>query len=243
MRLGSRAVPYDRRDGQELADRATLRRALDGCDGVVHLAALHPLVAGDAPPSAYRAANVEPLFGLIEESARARIRRIVFASSTSVWRDSPPGTPARFLSESSAPDATDAYATSKLACERMLEDSGLRVVTLRLARFARAGVAEDDVRKLYRAVDPRDAALAVVLALDAADPAALYAIAAPTPFTPSDAAMLDADPHRAIVERTGREPAWLPPRIGSVVVAARAQRELAWSCAYPSSLDRRADAF
>lgn len=234
--LGRRAVTFDRRDGQDLDDREALRRALDGCDAVAHLAGLHPLVAGDATPLTYHEANVAPSAKLLAAARRADVRRIVFASSTSVWRDSAPGTPARFIDETSEADADDGYASSKLECERMLADSGIRFVALRLARFARRDSAEDEVRKLYRAIDPRDAAAAFVACLDAAAPASRYAIAAPTPFTREDAAVLDSDPRRAIRARTGREPAWVPARIGSVVLAERARRDLAWSCGHPSAL-------
>lgn len=203
----------------------------------MHLAALHPLVA---PPEAddemYRAANVVPFEALLDAAGRHRVRRIVLASSTSVWRDSPPGTPSRFLDETSEADGDDGYARSKLECERLLAESGIAGVTLRLARFAQAGDPADEMRKLFRAVDPRDAAAAFIRALDVPRAGAMYAISAPTPFRPEDAALLDRDPRAVVRERTGSDPEWMPPRIGSVVISARAERELGWTCAYPSTL-------
>jgi len=166
----------------------------------------------------------------------AAVSRIVLASSTSVWRDSPARAPARFVDEMSTPDATDAYSRSKMTSEVLLGASGIEGVRLRLARFAAPGDPGDDVRKLYRAIDPRDAADAVVLAIDAASPGPLYAIAAPTPFSTVDAALLGRDARAAIRARTGRDPAWAPERIGSVIVSERAQRELRWRCLYPSTL-------
>ena len=164
------------------------------------------------------------------------MRRIVLASSTSVWRDSPPGRPARFLDETSQADGEDGYARSKLECEQMLVESGIAGVTLRLARFARAGDPADEMRKLFRAVDPRDAAAAFIRALDIPRAGPLYAISAPTPFQPEDAALLDHDPRAVVHARTQRDPAWVPPRIGSVVISRRAEREMGWTCAYPSAL-------
>jgi uncharacterized protein YbjT (DUF2867 family) len=167
--LRPRAVTFDRADGQELADRAALAAALAGCDAVVHLAALHPLVAPrDADERTYHDANVVPFSGLLDAMSRHHVRRIVFASSTSVWRESEPGTPARFVDETAVADGADPYARSKRECERLLEKSGLDRVTLWLARFARAGDPEDEVRKLYRAIDPRDIAAAVFRTLDIA---------------------------------------------------------------------------
>ena len=227
----------DRREGVELTDQARVRELLDGCEVVIHLAALHPLVA---PPGAdertYHEANVAPFAALLAEAEAAGVRRVVLASSTSVWRDAPAGEPARFLDESAEPDADDPYASSKRACEAILARGQVEGVVLRLARFARAGNVEDEVRKLYRAIDPRDAASAVALAAGRAAPGALYAIAAPTPFAREDAALLASDPRAAIRRRTGRDAAWAPERIGSVVVSARATRELGWRAAYPSAL-------
>jgi nucleoside-diphosphate-sugar epimerase len=237
--LGAAAVPFDRRDGQDLLDAIALRAALEGCDRVIHLAALHPLIAPlDADARTYHDANVEPFVALLDAARAAGVRRVVLASSTSVWRDAPAGQPARFLDETSEADATDGYTRSKLACEALLADSGIGGVHLRLARFARAGDAEDEVRKLYRAIDPRDAATAAVAALDRAADGARYAISAPTPFRPADALLLGRDARAAIRERTGHDPVWAPARIGSVIVAARAARELGWRCAYPSTLLR-----
>jgi nucleoside-diphosphate-sugar epimerase len=226
----------DRRDGVDLTDRVALRPLLAGAEVIVHLAALHPLVAPpDAADSTYHSANVLPFVALLEVARAVGVRRVVLASSTSVWRDAPPGAPARFLDEAVAPDADDGYARSKRECERLLHESSLEAVVLRLARFAKAGDQEDEVRKLYRAVDPRDCASAFVRAIEAR-PGETYAIAAPTPFRPEDAALLARDPRAAILARTGREPAWAPERIGSVVISTRAERELGWRAAYPSAL-------
>ena len=203
----------------------------------MHLAALHPLVAPpDADDETYRAANVAPFAALLDAARRHRVRRIVLASSTSVWRDSPPGSPARFLDETSEADGDDAYARSKRECERLLVESRLEGVTLRLARFARSGNEADEVRKLFRAVDARDAAAAFIRAVDIRGAGPSYAISAPTPFRPEDAVLLDRDARAAVRRRTGSDPAWVPPRIGSVVIATRAERELGWSCSYPSAL-------
>jgi nucleoside-diphosphate-sugar epimerase len=163
---------------------------------------------------------------------------VVLASSTAVWREAAPGEPARFLDETTPTDDTDDYAWSKIACEALLAATELPHIILRLARFASQGAGEDDVRKLYRPVDPRDAASAVVAALDLAGPRSMYAIAAPTPFRSEDAALLGRDARAAIRARTGTEPVWAPAHIGSVVVSSRAQEELGWRCVYPSTLLR-----
>lgn len=214
-----------------------MRRALLGCEIVVHLAALHPLVAPpEADEATYREANVVPFEALLAVCAELDVTRVILASSTSVWRDSPAGRPARFIDESVPPDADDPYARSKRECEDLLARSRFARVVLRLARFAPPGSAEDEVRKLYRAVDPEDAAAAVTLAAERAPSGSVYAVSAPTPFVPEDAPLLANDPRAAIRLRTGQDPSWVPDRIGSVVVAARIVRELGWRPARPSAL-------
>ena len=225
----------DRADGIELEDRGALRIALRGYAVVIHLAALHPLVAPpDADVALYERANVVPFRALLEVARETGVRRVLLASSTSVWRDAAPGEPAAFYESDDAPNADDPYARSKHECERLLANSDLESVVLRLARFARAGNEEDEVRKLYRAVDARDAADA--LALDHAVSGAVFSISAPTPFRGEDAADLSRDPRAVIRRRTGRDPAWNPPRIGSVITSEHARSVLGWRARFPSTL-------
>ena len=221
-------VPIDQADGLPITDGAALRAALAGCDAIVHLAALHPLVAHAGAD--YDAANVAPFRVLLAVAAATGVRRVVLASSTSVWHDAPKGMPARFIDEDSVADAADdPYAGSKLACEALLRASSLHGVTLRLARFAAGESAEDRVRRLYRAVRPADAARAVIHALDRAATGSMYAIASRTPFRIEDAELLDRDPAGAIRLRAGFEPEWVPDRIGGVVLTDRAALDLGWS--------------
>jgi len=219
-------VPIDRRDGQEIGDEAAMRKTLASCAVLVHLAALHPLVA--EPENDYTAANVTPFAALLAAAMEAGVGRIILASSTSVWNDAPAGVPCRFIDESTPPDSEGGYARSKLACEAALEVSGVPSVVFRLARFARDDDPADAVRLLYRAVRPIRAAGAIIRAVLDDRISGLFALSAPTPFRPEDAERLSADPRAVIRERTGRDPAWVPDRIGSVIVTERARRELEW---------------
>ena len=235
--LGGRELRLiDRRRGHEIERPSSYEDLIRGCDAIIHCAALHPLVApAGTGPAEYASANVTPFAALLQVARREGVSRLVLASSTSVWQRASDG-PARFLDEDVPADADDGYARSKRECEAMARAVLPGSVVVRLARFARRGDAEDDVRLLYRAVDPDDAATAVAAALDRAPSGALYAISAPTPFRREDAADLATDPGRVIRRRTGREPAWIPPTIRSVVLSDRAMRELAWRAAHPSPL-------
>ena len=230
--LGRDAVPIDRADGLDIDDTAAMTKALAGCEAIVHLAGLHPLIArSDATADTYRAANVTPFVALLAVARQVGVSRVVFASTTSVWSDQL----VRIVDEDTGVDGTSPYAASKRACEGLLVTSGLQGVRLRLSKFARPDDPGDDVRKLYRAVDVRDAATAVQLALERAPRGSVYAISAPTPFDEGDLELLASDPRAAIVRRTGRDPAWAPARVGAVVNSARATRDLGWTCAYPST--------
>src|SRR5260221_12386182 len=86
--LGPDAVAIDRLDGLDLLDTANVTKALRGCEAIVHLAALHPLIAPlDADAEAYRQANVTPLVALLAMARSLGIQRLVLASSTSVGSD------------------------------------------------------------------------------------------------------------------------------------------------------------
>ena len=227
----------DRRRGHELAQESTYARLIRGCDAIVHTAALHPLVAPPGTgPQEYADANVAPFAALLAVARREHVRRLVMVSSTSVWNSAPPGEPARFLDETVPADAVDGYGASKRECEALAWASDVPSIFVRLARFARRDDAEDQVRLLYRAVDPDDAAAAVAAALDRAAPGALYAVSAPTPFRREDAAALASDPRAVIRRRTGREPPWVPATIGSVVMSDRIARDLGWRAVFASPL-------
>ena len=238
--LAGRALRLiDRTRGHELDRPSTFEELIRGCDAVIHCAALHPLVAPPRTgPAEYASANVVPLVALLEVARREGVGRLVLASTTSVWGDAPTDGAARFLDEDVPADADDGYARSKRECEALTRTLFPASAVLRLARFTHRGDIEDDVRLLYRAIDPDDAAAAVVAALDHAPAGALYAISAPTPFRPADAEELATDPALVIRRRTGHEPAWIPPAIRSVVLSDRATRELGWRAEHPSTLYR-----
>lgn len=220
-------VGIDRRDGHEIADGVAMRRMLAGCDVIIHTAAVHPLVADQ--DTDYVQANVRPFKILLDAAINVGVRRVMLASSTSVWRDADPGHPCRFIDETVPPDGDDAYARSKLSCEALLGASGLAQVVFRLARFAKDDDARDAVRLLYRAVRPVSAAGLIARAALDGRVSGLFALSAPTPFRPEDADRLVREPRAVILERTGTEPEWVPDRIGSVIVSDRAQRELGWA--------------
>jgi nucleoside-diphosphate-sugar epimerase len=118
--------------------------ALAGVDSIVHLAGrahvLHPRDASD--PTPYVVANVHVTRRLCDAAVRAKVRRIVLASSVKVYGESTrKGRPFR-AGDPASP--RDAYAHSKAEAERVLwqacAGSTLEGVVLRLPLTYGAGV-------------------------------------------------------------------------------------------------------
>lgn len=73
-------------DGGDIIHRDTLLRAMDGIDGVFHLAALWLLQCNEYPRSAFEV-NVTGTMNVIEAVIASGAKRLVFSSSASVYGD------------------------------------------------------------------------------------------------------------------------------------------------------------
>ena len=113
-----RESPADELALLDLATDVFPGRLLDGVDTVFHLAAkTHDLAETDAAAAEYWRVNVEGTEHLIEAARRARVRRVVLASSVkAVGEDAPLP-----LDETEAARPTSAYGRSKLATEQRVE--------------------------------------------------------------------------------------------------------------------------
>jgi UDP-glucose 4-epimerase len=138
----------DRVDGRarfvegSLLDPAALASALDGVDGVVHIAAKKQVGESVERPLYYYRQNVAALLVLLEACAERSIERFVFSSSCSVY-----GMPdVDRVTESTPLRPMSPYGESKHTGERMLNAqaaaSGLRTVNLRYFNVAGAGAPE-----------------------------------------------------------------------------------------------------
>ncbi|MEZ5288458.1 MAG: NAD-dependent epimerase/dehydratase family protein [Vicinamibacterales bacterium] len=112
-----------------LGDDASVRRAVEGADAVVHAAGLAH-AAGLRAPHLYAQVNTDGTRTVAEAAARAGVERFVLISTAAVYgpnREAP--------SEDAPPRPVSAYACSKLAAEREAEDvaarTGMRLVVLR----------------------------------------------------------------------------------------------------------------
>ena len=135
-----------------LLDEAALAAAIDGVDAVLHQAAIPTVPRSFADPASTLRANVEGTARLLEACRRSGIRRIVMASSSSVYGD----TPTLPKHESMPPAPLSPYALSKLAGEQagsiFVRTYALEVYAL---RYFNVFGPRQDPNSEYAAVVPR----------------------------------------------------------------------------------------
>ena len=73
-------------NGGDVRDVDILNDAMQGCDGVIHLAAMWLLHCKDFPRTAFHV-NIEGTFNVLEACVKNKIKRLVYSSSASVYGD------------------------------------------------------------------------------------------------------------------------------------------------------------
>jgi UDP-glucose 4-epimerase len=248
--------PYTTGTGS-IADRAWVRRQVEGVDAVVHAATLHKPHVGTHRRQEFVDTNVTGTLNLLEEAVAAGVGRFLFTSTTSTFgRALTPaaGAPAVLITEEVAPIPRNVYGATKTAaedfCELVHRDHGLPCLILRTSRFFPEADDRDDVRAayddanlkvnelLYRRVDLEDVVSAHRLAIERAPAIGFgrYIISATTPFGRDDLAGLRADAPAVVrrlfpdYEELYARRGWrMFPGIDRVYVNARARSELGWS--------------
>jgi UDP-N-acetylglucosamine/UDP-N-acetyl-alpha-D-glucosaminouronate 4-epimerase len=136
----------------DLLDQGVLSKAMEGVEVVFHQAALRSVPFSVENPALVNRVNVEGTVNVLIAARDARARRVVYASSSSVYGDSlelP-------KSEQSLPRPVSPYAVSKLAgeyyCRVFSQLYGLETVSLRY--FNVYGPRQDPTSQ-YAAVIPR----------------------------------------------------------------------------------------
>jgi nucleoside-diphosphate-sugar epimerase len=143
------SIEFVRGDVRELDD---LRRATAGVDVVYHLAALPSVARSMADPLASHASNALGTLNVLVAARDHGVRRVVYASSSSIYGDSP-SLPKH---EEMPVNPLSPYAASKLAgesyCRAFTRAFGLETVSLRF--FNVFGPSQDPTSP-YAAVIPR----------------------------------------------------------------------------------------
>jgi len=114
-----------------VADENVLKKALDGAELVFHEAAIPSVPRSVAEPTQTHIASVDGTFSLLLAARDQKVRRVVYAASSSAYGDQP----VLPKSEQMAPDPLSPYAVAKLVgeyyCQVFTRVYGLETVSLR----------------------------------------------------------------------------------------------------------------
>jgi nucleoside-diphosphate-sugar epimerase len=108
----------DRMDFREadIADLDAMRRACDGVDFVLHQAAIPSVPKSVLDPLGSNRANIDGTVNVLVAARDAKVKRVVYAASSSAYGD----TPTLPKHEAMSPDPISPYAVAKLASEHYM---------------------------------------------------------------------------------------------------------------------------
>lgn len=115
----------------DVADFAAISQAIDGCELVFHQAALASVPLSVENPAATNRACVEGTLNVLQAARKAKVRRVMYAASSSCYGDQP----TMSKRESDVLQTLSPYAVAKLAgefyCQAFYHTFGLETVCLR----------------------------------------------------------------------------------------------------------------
>ncbi len=128
----------DFREG-DIRDSRVCAEAAQGAQCIYHLAALASVSRSMADPMSTHSVNVNGTLNILEAARKAKVKRVVFSSSSSIYGDAPvlPKT------ETSEPLPRSPYAASKLSGEQYV------------LAYARAGLVEGVGLRYFNVFGPR----------------------------------------------------------------------------------------
>lgn len=189
-----------------ITDRDAVHRAVNGCDVIIHTAAMHGAFGGKASNAEFIATNVLGAEHLFDAALKHGVKRLVMASSMEVligrgWDAYGTAT----LDETLPPRPDWIYPVTKHQVEILgsfyAQQHGLEVAQLRYMGFSDAPVRKLGLTLLSRCFSATDAARATLLA--AARPGLrdeILNIGPETPLTQRDTNDAQTDPS-AVLER------------------------------------------
>ena len=136
----------------DITDGAAVREAVRGVEYILHQAALPSVQRSVEDPLTSNRVNVEGTLNILAAAREAGVKRVIYASSSSVYGDSPQLPKV----ESMATNPLSPYAVSKLAaedyCRSFTRVYGLETVSL---RYFNVFGPRQDPGSVYAAVIPR----------------------------------------------------------------------------------------
>jgi len=134
-----------------ILDRLLVRQAVTGVDYVFHLAAMISVPESVQKPDECREINTNGTLILLEESARAKVRKLVFSSSAAIYGNNPTAPHA----ETTPPAPNSPYASSKLAGENLCRQfDEARLLSTTCLRYFNVFGPRQNPRGEYAAVVP-----------------------------------------------------------------------------------------
>jgi UDP-N-acetylglucosamine 4-epimerase len=135
----------------DVRDAAAVDRAVAGCDFVLHQAALASVPRSIADPVANNEVNVQGTLNVLVSAQKHGVKRVVYASSSSVYGDSEELPKV----ESMTPNPKSPYAVAKLAAEYYCRVfAGLHGMTTVALRYFNVFGPRQDPNSQYSAVIP-----------------------------------------------------------------------------------------
>jgi UDP-glucose 4-epimerase len=135
-----------------ITDSTVLKKTFEGADGIFHEAAIASVPRSINNPHATNEANVTGTLNVLIAARDAGVRKVLFASSSSVYGN----TPTLPKHEEMTPDPLSPYAVTKLTGERYMkvfsEVYGLKTLSL---RYFNVFGPRQDPKSEYAAVIPR----------------------------------------------------------------------------------------
>lgn len=105
----------------DIRNEEDLKRAFAGQDAVIHLACVSNDPSFDLNPTLATTINLDAFAGILHEAKRQKIKRFIYASSSSVYGVSD----AEAVTEDTPKNPLTDYSKFKLACEEMLTRDGI----------------------------------------------------------------------------------------------------------------------
>jgi nucleoside-diphosphate-sugar epimerase len=175
-----------------ITDRDAIRRAAEGCDAIIHLAAMHGAFFGKTSDAEFITTNVVGAAHLFEAAMQFQIPRVVMASTMEVligrnWG----GYGTTVLDETLPPRPDWIYPVTKFQVETLghlyAQKHGLQVVQLRYMAFDDVPFEKLGLALLSRYLSVEDAARATLLAATKSGLRDdVFHIGPDTPFVQSD---------------------------------------------------------
>ncbi|MHA1465344.1 MAG: NAD-dependent epimerase/dehydratase family protein [Candidatus Heimdallarchaeaceae archaeon] len=159
----------------DIRDKEIVNEIVKDIDCIIHLAAIIPPRADDEPEYAYEV-NVKGTRNLIEAASKVKnLPKFIFTSSIAIYGARMHVKPPRKVSETPKPIDHDEYAKHKVEMEEILQQSTLRWVILRMGAIPSLRMPIKVPPLMYEVpfdqrlefIDPRDAGLACVNAIEA----------------------------------------------------------------------------